>query len=109
MVIFTDSGDYLQFITMTTRGPRFFSVVLLKNSRKLLVVDEKWVQTQLNAHDVNIGAKRSLQRTIFFSPVSQNQNFNLPIQSDFDENSDACHNGYFLKSFGKIFMKILSS
>lgn len=86
---------------MSTNGPRFFSVVILKNSKKILIVDEKWIETQINAHDVNVGAKRSLERTIFYSPVSKDPDFNLPIRNVFDDDYDACYKGFFLKSFGK--------
>lgn len=78
-----------------------YCVVLLKDTNRTLIVEHHWVTTLSNARDLEYGVKKSIERKIFYSKLSQPANFDLPIRDDFDENIDACYIGYILKLYGK--------
>lgn len=78
-----------------------YCVVLLKNSRKVLIVEHNWVTTLVNCNDINYGVKRSTERKIFYSPESKQANFTLPVRDEFNGDIDGCYIGYLLKSLGK--------
>lgn len=78
-----------------------YCVVLLKHTKKTLIVSHKWIKTLVNAEEVDYGAKKSTERKIFYSPELKTANFDLPIQNDFNQQNDGCYIGYLLKSFGK--------
>lgn len=80
-------------------------VVLLKTTKKTLIVDHKWIEINVNASEVDFGAKKSTERKIFYSPDSNLPNFDLAIKENFDEKVDACYIGYLLKSFRKFYGK----
>lgn len=81
--------------------PTVYSVVLLKNLQRKIVVKSDWVYYSKNAKLLNDGVARYDKRKIFFSSEDKDADWQLPIRNNFDADIDACYEGYVLRSFGK--------
>jgi hypothetical protein len=87
-----------------------YAVVILKNSKKILVVPFKHCEIYHDnkkcADILNNGIKQFIVSKIYFTPHRQNvmkPNFTIELNHslDFDETAIALYDGFVLKLFGK--------
>lgn len=79
------------------------SVVLLKHSRKIIVVKKTWCQGSNNADIINFGTRPGESVKIFFSPLDEKARADFEVQTreNFIDNVAACYDGFVLDNFGR--------
>lgn len=83
-----------------------FAAVILKNSRKKLVVPIKWVGNLDLLQILNIGLSHTKDHVIFYSKNrSDEPNFAAEVKEHFDEDADEafCYDGKVLHIWGELF------
>lgn len=78
---------------------QMFLAVILKDSLELLVIPTGWCYNFDVVRKVNHGLKTWKTEIIFYSPNNNYPNFLLPIQSEFNDDEDACYKANILKTF----------
>lgn len=80
-----------------------FLVIILTESKKNLVVSEKWIYDFDTTRALNNGINKTVEYLVFYSSDSNRKaNFLAPISSDFREDIDFCYKANIVKPFGKM-------
>lgn len=76
--------------------------VILKISRKRILVPVKWIKEIDYERVFNHGVNPSDDFTIFFSPQPEKKpNFDAPVLDVFSPDEDACYEARVFRGFGK--------
>lgn len=79
----------------------WFAAVILKHSKKKVVVPIKWVGSLDLLQIFNIGVSHTKDHNIFYSPNPNDEpNFAAEIKQSFDENASFCYDGKVLHIWG---------
>lgn len=84
---------------------RKYCVVILKESKHILIVKSSWCQNiKENIDILRNGNSAFVERSIFYSPnLKEDSNFELPLSTTFNANTTGCYKGFILYMDGMIF------
>lgn len=88
-----------------------FAAVILKLSKRLVVVPIRWIKNFVNnsEQNYNFGGQKTQNRIIFYSKVHShvpNFDFNPIIKKEFDNTNDGYYFANILRIFGKYILTI---
>lgn len=79
--------------------------ILIKNTKKIIVIKKEWIEDNGSEDVLNFGIlyNNDVCKNFFFSPdENSNPNFNMPTKEVFDS-AIGCYYGYILKYQSKYF------
>lgn len=79
-------------------------VVLIEESKRMLVIKEDWLENVLSEDDLNNGLKDKafIKKKIFYLPnKEENPNFDIPVEIEFQNDKSCCYMAFIKKYFGK--------
>lgn len=83
-----------------------FSVVLLKNIKKILVIKENWLKNYDDEKELDYGLvrKHRITKKNFYSPNRNDYpDFSIEERNEFDETRACCYQAYVYKHFSEYF------